>query len=533
MSASLTGDVIVIGAGIAGQSAALRLARAGRRVLLLAKTELGRSASYWAQGGIAAALDADDHVDRHADDTMDAGAGLSQHATVAKVTQAAPDLIDWLDELGVPFTRTATGEFHLGREGGHGERRIVHAHDATGKAIMTTLEQHVCKHPNIRLLQHHTVIDILTAADESGTRTCRGVQIMDTAEAELITLRGPQVILASGGAAGIYQSSTNPSSSTGDGIAMAWRAGCRVANLEFVQFHPTAFYDPNSKQSLLISEALRGEGARLLLPNGERFMLRYDRRAELAPRDIVARGIFEQMTENNLSHVLLDISFKSPRFINEHFPSIAEACRQRGIDITQVPIPVAPAAHYTCGGIVTDQSGQTDVRGLFAIGECASTGLHGANRLASNSLLEGLVFGEQSAAAILATGSAHETVLTSRPISLAESVSPEIISRIRDHLGELMWKHVGIVRDTAGLNRAQAELGTINRRIAKLIESSEANEALATLRNIALVATLITNCALRRRESRGGHFNSDFPATLKVPTDTILTPTAVALTQAA
>lgn len=525
MSASLNGDVVIIGAGIAGQSAALRLAQGGRRVIVLTKTNLDRSASYWAQGGVAAALDANDDVQRHADDTLDAGAGLSRTATVAAVTAAAPGLIQWLDGLGVPFSRDDDGKLHLGREGGHSERRIVHAQDATGRAIMTSLERQVQQHPNIRLLEHHVVLDLITEQPAAGdVRRCSGLQILDPASGELISLTGPQVILASGGAAGIYNSTTNPSTSTGDGIAMAWRAGCKVANLEFVQFHPTALADPTGTKPLLISEALRGEGARLQLPDGERFMQRYDSRAELAPRDIVARAIYEQMRSNNLDHVLLDISFKSDQFIEQHFPTIAEACLQRGIDIKRQPIPVAPAAHYTCGGIVTDESGLTDVPGLYAIGECASTGLHGANRLASNSLLEGLVFAQRCAEEILAQNAAHETTLVVEPIKQAAPAAGEVIKKLRDQLGQLMWERVGIVRNNAGLTRAQAELITMNRRIAKLVEHHQPSPELMTLRNIGLVAALTTACALRRQESRGGHFNSDLPTTLAVPTDSTLTP---------
>ncbi len=534
MSASLNGDVVVIGAGIAGQSAALRLAQAGRRVIVLTKTELSRSASYWAQGGVAAALHAADTAQLHAADTADAGAGLSKPETVAAVTEAAPDLIRWLDRLGVAFSRESDGDFHLGREGGHSERRIVHAHDATGKAIMTTLEQHVRRHPNIRMLEHHVVLDVLASRPVRGEAAqCRGLQILDPETSELISLTGPRVILASGGAAGIYNATTNPATSTGDGIAMAWRAGCRVANLEFVQFHPTALFDPAGAKPLLISEALRGEGARLLLPNGERFMHRYDKRAELAPRDIVARAIFEQMNNHGTSHVLLDISFKSGQFIDEHFPTIAAACLLRGIDIKREPIPVAPAAHYTCGGVVTNGYGATDVQGLYAIGECAFTGLHGANRLASNSLLEGLVFAQRCAEEILTHSTVHQTTLVAEPIKPAAEASADVVGQLRERVGQLMWDRVGIVRSNTGLVQAQAELVTINRRIAKLIEHHQPNPQLMALRNVGLVAALTTACALQRQESRGGHFNSDLPATLTVPTDSILTPQLAAITQAA
>lgn len=534
MSASLNGDVVVIGGGIAGQSAALRLAQAGQRVILLTKSDLSHNSSYWAQGGIAAALDSNDNVGQHAQDTTEAGAGLSKPQTVADVTHAAPELIQWLDSLGVPFSRSSDGEFHLGREGGHSQRRIVHAQDATGKAIMTRLEKHIRHHPNVRILEHHVVVDVITDTPaKGGPKRCRGVQILDIADNELISLLGPQVILASGGAAGIYKASTNPTSSTGDGIAMAWRAGCQVANLEFVQFHPTALYDPDNPRPLLISEALRGEGARLQLSDGTRFMYRYDSRGELAPRDIVARGIFEQMVGQDIGHVFLDISFKSDRFIEQHFPTIAQACLARDIDITRQPIPVAPAAHYTCGGIVTDRAGQTDVQGLYAIGECAFTGLHGANRLASNSLLEGLVFAMRSCAEILSRTKIHETTIVARPTELSARACGDEINKLRSHLGQLMWDRVGIVRTNAGLAHAQAELGTLNRRIAKLVERHAPDAALLTLRNIGLVATLTTACALRRQESRGGHFNSDLPTTLPVASDTLLTPQATAVTRAA
>ncbi|NGP51880.1 L-aspartate oxidase, partial [Thioalkalivibrio sp. XN8] len=395
-------DILVIGAGVAGASAALRLADAGRRVTVLARTALEDSASNQAMGGIAAAIGPDDAPALHLADTLAAGGELCRESTVRGVVERAPDAIEWLLDQGAAFDRR-DGALDLTREGGHSRRRVVHAADTTGRAVMQALLRRLRAHPGITLLEQHAAVDLLVEPEPGapGARACRGAQVLDLERGLLRTLHADHVVLATGGASGIYAISTNRSRPVGDGIALAWRAGCRVADLEMMQFHPTALRHPGA-EGWLVTEAVRGEGGRLLLPDGERFMHRYDARGELAPRDVVARAIHTEMAAHKLEYVLLDISHAGAGFIRTHFPNTLEHCLAVGIDITREPIPVAPAAHYTCGGVVTGGAGQTDVAGLYAIGETAWTGLHGANRLASNSLLEGLVYGEAVTAAILA-----------------------------------------------------------------------------------------------------------------------------------
>ena len=397
---SLFTDVLIIGCGAAGLSLALRLADS-TRVIALAKGPLSEGSTYYAQGGVSAVLDAGDSIESHLQDTLIAGAGLCHTDAVRFTVEHGREVIEWLSRQGVPFTKELNTDgnvdYHLHREGGHSHRRIAHAADATGRAIQTTLEEHARQHPHITLLDHYSAVDLIASRKLgwSGNR-CLGAYVLNRQTGRVEVIAARVVVLATGGASRVYLYSSNPDGSTGDGIAMAWRAGCRVANLEFMQFHPTCLYHPQAK-NFLISEAVRGEGGYLLLPDGSRFMRNFDVRMELAPRDIVARAIDHEMKRLGAECVYLDISHKPADFIRDHFPNIHAKCLEYGFDLTRQPIPVVPAAHYTCGGVLTDLRARTDLEGLYAVGEVAFTGLHGANRMASNSLLECLVFAAAAA----------------------------------------------------------------------------------------------------------------------------------------
>lgn len=515
-------DVLVIGSGLAGQSVALRLADK-RRVLLVAKRSLTETATQWAQGGIAAALDTPEGIASHIKDTLVAGAGLCHEKTVRFVVERGHRAIQWLIAQGVPFTREQDGQYHLTREGGHSERRIYHSADATGAAIQETLTQKVRAHPNITIWEDHVAIDLITGARVGvPERGCVGAYLFDRRQQVVKTVAAGHTVLATGGAGKVYLYSTNPDIATGDGIAMAWRAGCRIANMEFIQFHPTCLYHPHAK-SFLISEAVRGEGGILRLPNGERFMPYHDPRAELAPRDIVARAIDFEMKRHGLDCVYLDISHKPAEWIREHFPTIYHRCLELGIDMTREPIPVVPAAHYTCGGVVVDLSARTDLPHLYAVGETSCTGLHGANRLASNSLLECVVFGEAAAQDILA-----EPVLP--PLSLplwdeSQVTDPDeevVISHNWDELRRFMWDYVGIVRSDKRLRRAMHRIRLLKREIDEFYAHFRISNDLLELRNLVVVAELIVRSAQRRKESRGLHFSRDYPETLAQARDTLL-----------
>jgi L-aspartate oxidase len=515
-------DVLVIGSGLAGQTVALRLADK-RRVLLVAKRSLTETATQWAQGGIAAALDTPEGIASHIKDTLVAGAGLCHEKTVRFVVERSHRAIQWLIAQGVPFTREQDGQYHLTREGGHSERRIYHSADATGAAIQETLTQKVRAHPNITIWEDHVAIDLITGARVGvPERGCVGAYLFDRRQQVVKTVAAGHTVLATGGAGKVYLYSTNPDIATGDGIAMAWRAGCRIANMEFIQFHPTCLYHPHAK-SFLISEAVRGEGGILRLPNGERFMPYHDPRAELAPRDIVARAIDFEMKRHGLDCVYLDISHKPAEWIREHFPTIYRRCLELGIDMTREPIPVVPAAHYTCGGVVVDLSARTDLPHLYAVGETSCTGLHGANRLASNSLLECVVFGEAAAQDILA-----EPVLP--PLSLplwdeSQVTDPDeevVISHNWDELRRFMWDYVGIVRSDKRLRRAMHRIRLLKREIDEFYAHFRISNDLLELRNLVVVAELIVRSAERRKESRGLHFSRDYPETLAQARDTLL-----------
>ncbi|MDJ0928859.1 MAG: L-aspartate oxidase [Gammaproteobacteria bacterium] len=528
-------DVLIIGAGLGGTALALRLADAGHRVGLLSKKDPRDSSSNWAQGGIAAAIGPDDTPQLHAHDTNIAGAGLCNQETVELVTERGPDCIAWLQDRGVRFTQEADGAdagLHLAREGAHSQRRVVHAADATGRAVMAALLPLVQAHQNIEVLDDLLAIDLITTRklDPTLENRCIGAYALDRQSGHVRTLQAQIVVLATGGASKVYLYTTNPDTSTGDGIAMAWRAGCRVANLEFVQFHPTCLYHPLAK-SVLISEALRGEGGRLLLPNGERFMPTHDERGELAPRDIVARAIDYEMKRGGHDCVYLDISHLPSGEIRAHFPNITRRCAEFGIDITAQPIPVVPAAHYTCGGVVTDLNAATDIPGLFAIGECTFTGLHGANRLASNSLLECVVFADQAGQQIHADlprlagpGIAVPDWDESRVTDPDEQV---VVSHNWDELRRFMWDYVGIVRTNKRLERARHRVELLQEEIAEFYGNFRVTNDLIELRNLALVAELTIRSAKARHESRGLHFNRDYPNSFpnEEADDTVLSPT--------
>ena len=515
-------DVLIIGSGLAGQSAALRLAKHGR-VALISKRSLEDSASGWAQGGIAAVLDNRDSIEAHIHDTHVAGAWLNDEAATRHVVENGRRAIEWLIEQGVPFTKDESG-YHLTREGGHSARRVIHVADATGQAVQETMIQKVRATPNITVFENHIAIDLITGAKlGTGENRCFGAYVLDSLNGEVITIGAPNTLIATGGAGKVYLYTTNPDTSTGDGIAMAWRAGCRVANMEFIQFHPTCLYHPQAK-SFLISEAVRGEGGVLRLPDGHRFMPDHDPRAELAPRDVVARAIDFEMKKRGLDCVYLDISHRSSEFLHEHFPNILARCLELGIDITQQPIPVVPAAHYTCGGVVTDLRARTTVAGLYVAGEAACTGLHGANRLASNSLLECIVFAEAAANDILAQEqSAPPPVLPEWDESRVTDPDEEIvIAHNWDELRRFMWDYVGIVRTTKRLQRAQHRIRLLAKEINDFYANFRISHDLIELRNLVVTADLIVRCALQRKESRGLHFSRDFPDTLKVAKDSVI-----------
>ncbi|MEJ7806279.1 MAG: L-aspartate oxidase [Telluria sp.] len=535
-------DVAIVGSGLAGLSVALHLAQT-RTVAIISKRALLDGASNWAQGGIAAVLDSGDTHQKHIDDTLVAGGGLCDEAATRFIIEHGREAIEWLIEQGVPFTRDATAElgFHLTREGGHSERRIIHAADATGHAVQVTLEQKVRAHPNITIFEQHCAIDVITSDKLSGKVVhpaagnpsqphCYGLYVQDEKTGNVLTFEAEHTVLATGGAGKVYLYTTNPDTATGDGIAMAWRAGCRVSNMEFIQFHPTCLYHPYAK-SFLITEAIRGEGGLLKLPPeagaaaGTRFMPMYDERGELAPRDVVARAIDFEMKKRGLDYVNLDISHQSPEFLKEHFPTIYARCLELGIDITKEPIPVVPAVHFTCGGVVTDLTGSTDVPGLYAVGEVACTGVHGANRLASNSLLECLVVGRACALDIAARPRTEIPSLPAWDESRVTNADEEVvIAHNWDELRRFMWNYVGIVRTNKRLERAQHRIALLKEEIDEYYRNFRITHDLLELRNLVDVASLIVNSALSRRESRGLHFSRDYPNTLAKALPSVLTP---------
>lgn len=518
-------DILIIGSGIAGLTAALKLAP-HFQVTVLAKSKLEEGSSQYAQGGIAAVLDPFDSVDLHIKDTLIAGAGLCDETAVRLVAEQGAQAIYELVELGVPFSKKETGDdFHLTKEGGHSHRRVIHAADHTGKTVTEALVEAVKKHPQITLMPEHMTVDLILSQDKTH---CLGSYVLSKATQKIFTLHARYTILATGGASKAYLYTSNPDTSTGDGIAMAWRAGCRMSNMEFNQFHPTCLYHPEDR-SFLISEAVRGEGGLLKRPDGTRFMPEYDKRAELAPRDIVARAIDQEMKKLGIDCVYLDISHQSDAFILQHFPTIYARCLKLGLDITQDPIPVVPAAHYTCGGIHTDQHGRTDLMNLYAIGETAYTGLHGANRLASNSLVEGLVYANLAAQHIIEQDQRHPTTPmenippwdSSRVTEAKERV---LISHDWDESRRVMWDYVGIVRTDTRLERALRRIETLKAEVEEYYHQHCLHSDLLELRNLVQVSELIIRSALQRKESRGLNTNLDYPEPLPNPSPTILTP---------
>jgi L-aspartate oxidase len=518
--------VVVIGAGLAGLTVALQLAD-HRPVIVLAKRQLGESATAWAQGGIVGVLGNDDSIDSHVRDTQDAGAGLVDEQTARFIAERSAQAVQWLVDAGVPFSPDPEGPLglHLTREGGHAVRRIAHAADATGKAIQDALLARAKAHINISLRERWMAVDVVTSRHLHRREPphCYGVYALDMDRGRVETLRASAVVLATGGLGKVYRYTSNPDTATGDGVAMAWRAGCRVGNMEFVQFHPTCLYHPQER-SFLITEALRGEGAHLTLPDGSRFMPAHDTRLELAPRDIVARAIDFEMKKHGLDHVWLDARHLGEDYLKGHFPTIHARCLQLGIDIARQPIPVVPAAHYACGGVVTDLDGRTDLPGLYAVGETTYTGLHGANRLASNSLLECVVIGCGCAEAILAQGAAEPPDLPAWDESQVEDADEQVvIAHNWDELRLLMWNYVGIVRTTKRLERALHRIKLLRGETLDYYANFRVNRDLLELRNLVVCAELIVRSALRRHESRGLHYSRDFPNALPVSFPTVLT----------
>ncbi|WP_300973252.1 L-aspartate oxidase [Sphingomonas sp. LHG3406-1] len=521
-------DVLIIGSGAAGLTAALNLAT-HRRVAVIAKGALGEGATGWAQGGIAAVLEEGDSFEAHVEDTMVAGAGLNDRHVVEHVVGAAPAAIQRLIELGVPFAEEG-GALHLTREGGHSHRRIVHVADATGWAVQQALEKAAAANPNIVLLPDMVAVDLITGRHEERFSTAgsvHGLYAYNRESRKVETLTARATILATGGAGRVYLYSTAPRGATGDGIAMAWRAGCRVSNMEMMQFHPTCLYHLETK-NFLITEAVRGEGGILKHPlTGHRFMPDYDERGELAPRDVVARAIDNEIKRDGLDFVHLDISHRDPEFVRAHFPNIYEKLIGLGIDMTEGPIPVVPAQHYTCGGVVVDLAGRTDAPGLYAAGEVTESGLHGANRLASNSLLECLVFGEAAAGDILRRWDELPPVARVREWDesrVTDSDEEVVIAQTWGEIRRFMWNYVGIVRTTKRLERAKRRIDMLRQEVTDYYAHFRVTPDLIELRNLVEVADLIIRSALARRESRGLHFNRDWPKTAARARDTVLVP---------
>lgn len=523
-------DVLIIGSGAAGLTAALHLP-AELRIAVLSKGALTAANTYYAQGGVAAVLDESDSLDAHIEDTLQAGAGLCREDAVRFTVENGPGAIHWLIQQGVGFTREAeqpsTQGYHLTREGGHSHRRVIHAADATGFAISNTLIDQVQKRDNVSLFESRVAVDLITSQKLAvrGNRVF-GAYVLnnDTNEVEVHAARF--VIVATGGASKAYLYTSNPDVATGDGIAMAWRAGCRVGNMEFNQFHPTCLYHPAAR-SFLITEAIRGEGGRLLLPNGERFMDQFHAMGELAPRDIVARAIDHEMKRLGVDCLYLDISHKPQQFLMDHFPTVYDRCRSLGIHIEKEPIPIVPAAHYTCGGVLTDLSGRTDLTGLYAIGETAFTGLHGANRMASNSLLECLVFAiaaSKDIADLSNKAGPPPTIPAWDDSQVTNSDEAVVISHNWEELRRFMWDYVGIVRTDKRLQRASHRINLLKKEILEYYANFSVSNDLIELRNLVQVSELIIRCAQSRRESRGLHCTLDYPDLAPNPTDTLLTP---------
>ncbi len=519
-------DTLIIGSGLAGLTLALKLAD-HHRVGLITKKALLDGASDWAQGGIAAVLSDKDTPEAHAQDTLIAGAGLCDETATRFVVDHGKQAIDWLIAQGVPFTKDSASElgYHLTREGGHNQRRIIHAADATGHAVQETLSRKILAHPNITVLENYMSVDLITGKKLGLTdKRCYGAYALNNATDKVVTIAAQHTILATGGSGKVYLYTTNPDTATGDGIAMAWRAGCRVANMEFIQFHPTCLYHPHAK-SFLISEAVRGEGGILKLPDGTRFMPDHDKRAELAPRDIVARAIDYEMKKGGLDCVYLDISHQTVEFLQGHFPNIFARCLKLGINISKEPIPVVPAAHYTCGGVVADLHARTDVKNLYAIGETAYSGLHGANRLASNSLLECLVFADAAAQNILNQPREQTRTLPVWDDSQVTDADEHIvIAHNWAELRHFMWDYVGIVRTNKRLQRAQHRVQLLQNEIDEYYAHFHISSDLLELRNLVTNAELIVRSALARHESRGLHYSKDYPQMLENSRPTILSP---------
>ncbi|EOU7901310.1 L-aspartate oxidase [Escherichia coli] len=524
-------DVLIIGSGAAGLSLALRLADQ-HQVIVLSKGPVTEGSTFYAQGGIAAVFDETDSIDSHVEDTLIAGAGICDRHAVEFVASNARSCVQWLIDQGVLFDTHVqpNGEesYHLTREGGHSHRRILHAADATGREVQSTLVSKAQNHPNIRVLERSNAVDLIVSDKIGlpGTRRVVGAWVWNRNKETVETCHAKAVVLATGGASKVYQYTTNPDISSGDGIAMAWRAGCRVANLEFNQFHPTALYHPQAR-NFLLTEALRGEGAYLKRPDGTRFMPDFDERGELAPRDIVARAIDHEMKRLGADCMFLDISHKPADFIRQHFPMIYEKLLGLGIDLTQEPIPIVPAAHYTCGGVMVDDHGRTDVEGLYAIGEVSYTGLHGANRMASNSLLESLVYGWSAAEDITRRMPYAHGVSTLPPWDESRVENPDERVVIQHNWHELrlfMWDYVGIVRTTKRLERALRRITMLQQEIDEYYAHFRVSNNLLELRNLVQVAELIVRCAMMRKESRGLHFTLDYPELLTHSGPSILSP---------